>query len=189
MTVAAVNPRVRPDDLLHEPDGQRFEFIAGAPVEKSMGQAASWIAGELASLIRNHIRPGRLGWMFPADTQYRCFPRDPDMVRRPDASFIRAGRLPAGRPFEGFCTVTPDLVVEVVSPNETFYTIDGKVRDYLAAGVPLIWVVNPDIRTVSIFRADGSAARVIATGTLSGEDVLPGFTCRVAELFPDDPAT
>ena len=58
-----------------------------------------------------------------------------------------------------------------------------KADEYLGAGVPLVWIVNPDTRSIEVLRADGSTARLREAHELSGEVVLPGFTCRVGELF------
>ena len=74
-------------------------------------------------------------------------------------------------------------MAEIVSPNDLYYEVEEKVREYRAAGVGLIWVVNPPTRTVLVRRPDGSAAEVGENGELDGEQVLPGFRCRVSELF------
>ena len=101
----------------------------------------------------------------------------------PDTSFVAAGRLPDDQTPEGYIKVAPDIAVEVVSPNELYEEVEAKVADYRSAGVKLIWIVSPKSQTVLIRRLDGSCAEVGATGQLSGEDVLPGFACPVAELF------
>lgn len=77
----------------------------------------------------------------------------------------------------------PDLIAEVVSPNDSYEDITARVADFKAVSVKLIWVISPETRTVLVRRADGSCAELDETGTLSGEDVLPGFACPVAELF------
>ena len=59
---------------------------------------------------------------------------------------------------------------------------------FLKAGVPLIWVVNPDVRTIRILRGDGSTALLREGQDLSGQDVIPGFTCPVASIFPPRPS-
>ena len=79
-------------------------------------------------------------------------------------------------------------MLEVVSPNDLAWEVDMKVTEYLQAGVRLVWVFYPDTRTVWVSRADGQAARLGASETLSGADVLPGFTCPVADVFPRQPA-
>jgi Uma2 family endonuclease len=77
--------------------------------------------------------------------------------------------------------------VEVVSPGDEAYHLDEKVAEYLAAGVPLVWVVWPESRTVLVYRQPssplGTASRLTAADTISGEDVLPGFSCGVKEFF------
>ena len=84
--------------------------------------------------------------------------------------------------------IPPDLVVEVVSPNDLAYEIDEKVQEYLDAGVQLVWVVNPALRTVRIYRADGTISGLHESDELSGENIVPGFHCPIANLFPPRPA-
>ena len=71
----------------------------------------------------------------------------------------------------------------MISPNEKLYKVDQKVREYLEAGVPLVWVVNPEARTVTI-HGDKSVKLLRETDFLDGENVLPGFRCPVASIFP-----
>jgi Uma2 family endonuclease len=121
--------------------------------------------------------------VFPEGTSFQCFPDEPDKVRRADVSFIRFGRLTREQPPEGHIRLAPDLAVEVVSPNDLAYDVDSKVEDYLQAGVRLVWVVNPVTRTVRVHRPDGPGATLRADDELTGGDVLPGFSCRIRELF------
>ena len=92
-----------------------------------------------------------------------------------------------GFPKDGRRTVIsplrPDLAVEVLSPNDLIYDVDEKIREYLDAGVKLIWIINPEQQTVTVYRADGSAARLTETDTLDGQQVVPGFSCLVGEFF------
>lgn len=118
---------------------------------------------------------------------YRCFgdvfPDDPDRIRRPDASFIRMDRLRSGPLPQGHCDIVPDLVVEVISPNDLYGEVEDKVEEYLAAGVRLVWVIYPPHKAFRIHRANGSVQDLKATTELTGEDVIPGFRCPVSELF------
>jgi Uma2 family endonuclease len=91
--------------------------------------------------------------------------------------------LPDDAPSRGYDDIPPDLVVEVLSPRDIATELDQKVEEFLRAGVRLVWVVNPDTRTVRIHRLDGSISGLHETDELSGEDVLPGFACPVAALF------
>jgi Uma2 family endonuclease len=110
-------------------------------------------------------------------------------VRKPDVSFIRRGRLPDERLPKGHVTIPPDLAVEVLSPNDLADEVDEKVKEYLEAGVLVVWVVFPKTRTVQIHRADGPIVKLTETDELSGEEVLPGFRCRVGEIFPPQPGS
>ncbi|MSR20925.1 MAG: Uma2 family endonuclease [Gemmatimonadetes bacterium] len=91
-------------------------------------------------------------------------------------------RAPArGSPAAG--SGAPDAAVEILSPSDTFSGIQEKTLDYLAGGARLVWIVDPRARTVTVFRADGTARLLRETDTLNGEDVLSGFAIALAELF------
>ena len=111
-------------------------------------------------------------------------------VRRADVSFIRYERYSLEQLSEdGFTFIAPDLAVEVVSPNDLVGELDEKIDEYLRAGVRLVWVVRPAARAVQVFRGARSESWLWATDELSGEDVLPGFRCKVDDLFPKQPQT
>jgi Uma2 family endonuclease len=173
-----------PDDLQRLPDNELCELIDGRVAEKHMGGESSYVGGEIAFKLKEHLKAHPGGWVLPADAGYRCFPGRPKLVRKPDVSLIRFGRLPGERLPKGDIPLAPDLAVEVVSPNDLYDEIDRKVSDYLDVGVPLVWVINPEARTVVVYRPDGSARRLRDGGDLDGGDVLPGFRCPVADLFP-----
>jgi Uma2 family endonuclease len=108
---------------------------------------------------------------------------DPDTVRGPDVSYVRTDRIPATGIPESFWDLAPDLAVEVVSPSETAEEVREKVRDFLGAGTPLVWTVYPRSREVIVHTPDGLARTYSSTDTLAFPDILPHFTCTVAELF------
>jgi Uma2 family endonuclease len=171
-----------PEDLLSLPDAVNYELVDGILVERKMGSESSLIAGIILTLLNNFIRGKRVGLVFGADCGYQCFPDAPDKVRKPDVSFVASGRLPGDRPPKGHTKIAPDLAVEVISPNDLAYEIEDKVAEYLAAGVKLVWVVNPASRTVRV-QAGPNGAILRSDDTITGGDVLPGFECRVAEFF------
>ncbi len=189
MSTSTTERLYTPEDLLEMPYGGHFELVDGMLVERNVGVLSAWIAGEIHALLRGHCRAHHLGWVWPAEVGYRCFPDAPDKVRRPDASFIQVGRLPEKDWAKGYLPIVPDLVVEVNSPNDLASEVEVKVEEYLGAGVRLVWVVAPETRVVQIHRADGSSDRVRSHEELSGEDVLPGFRCPVRDLFPPDPGS
>lgn len=175
--------RYEPEELLAMPDGDRYELIDGIPREKHMGAQSDEIALLIGSELNAFVRSQKLGRVYGSQTGYQCFPNAPKMVRMPDTSFVAAGRLEGDRTPEGYITIPPDIAVEVVSPNEEYEEVEAKVAANRSAGVKLIWVVSPKSKTVLIRRLDGTCAEVSEAGELSGEGVLPGFTCTVADLF------
>jgi Uma2 family endonuclease len=104
-------------------------------------------------------------------------------VRAPDVAFVRADRMPTGRALRAFLPLAPDLAVEVLSASDTATELAEKLDDYLAAGTPLVWLVDPARRTVQVHTRDAPVRRLAAPDVLDGAPVLPGFRCAVAELF------
>ena len=181
---AAPVRRFTPEDLLTLPDSVSYELFDGRLVERGLGTVSSWVGGKLHRLLGDYVEAKTLGWVFPADASYQCFPDEPERVRKPDVSFIRFGRLPGEKLPEGHARIAPDFAVEVVSPNDLASELDRKVKEYLGAGVRLVWVIYPDTRSARIHRANGSIAEARENDELSGEDVVPGFRCTVRELLP-----
>ena len=100
--------------------------------------------------------------------------RNPDTVGAPDAALISNARLPhAG--VTGYAEVTPDLIVEILSPSDRAGEVRAKVADWLSAGTRLVWIIDAKRRRADVYRADRTSERIAANGTLDGDDVLPGF--------------
>ena len=91
--------------------------------------------------------------------------------------------MPLGTRVTGYAEVVPDLVVEVVSPNNSLREINDKALMWLSYGVSLVWAVNPDTRSVDVYRAGRVTSTLSESDTLDGLDALPGFTCAVSEVF------
>jgi Uma2 family endonuclease len=183
MSTGTLAKPLMPEELPTLPEADGYEFIDGRPVEKPMGMRSSSTGANLLTLLNVHCRANHLGWVCGADAGYQCFPNRPALVRKPDVSFVRAGRLPQEEPPEGYARLAPDLAVEVVSPQDLFYEIMDRVRDYLGVSTRLVWVIDPHTRVALIFRQDGSIGGVREDGALDGEDVVPGFRCPLGELF------
>jgi Uma2 family endonuclease len=176
--------RYEPEDLLQITDRPMPELIDGQPVEREpMGQLSDAVAARVLLKVGNYVNDHRLGLINGAQGSYQIFPDDPKKVRIPDVSFTRRERLPETGADDGHGKVTPDLTVEVISPNDLAVEVSIKVQDFLGAGVPLIWVVNPYSRDVQVYRAKGGWSILRASDMLDGEDILPGFQCLVEELF------
>lgn len=191
--VATEARRYTPEDLLALPDEKNYELVDGRLVERNMGAESSEVGGELYFLLRLFCRERDLGRVWPADNGFQCFRHAPGLVRRPDVSFVKKGRLPGDVSPRGWIRIPPDLAVEVVSPNDLAGELEGKLDDYRKAGVPLVWVIYPEQRKARVFRLDGPGVEIGEDGVLSGEDVVPGFRCPLREILPkparaDDPA-
>lgn len=179
----ATEPRTyTPEDLLAITDRPMPELIDGHLVEREMSLKSDAIAATALFFIKLHVRERDLGSVNGAQGSYQIFPDDPRKVRIPDVSFTRKERLPEG-PGDGHGRVAPDLVVEVVSPNDAAEDLLIKVRDFLAAGVRLAWVFYPDTRAVQVFRDLDSSGFLSGDDALEGGDVLPGFRVPVGEFF------
>jgi len=181
--IATPKREVTPEDLLAVPDGKKYELVDGELVERNMGWDSSWIAGRLHHILSTYCDAHGAGLVAPEGASYQCFADAPRKVRRPDVSFIRAGRLPDGERPKGHCPIAPDLAVEVISPRDLYSLVEVKVDEYLHAGVRRVWVVDPQTCTIRIHRADGTVTDVGADGELDGEDVVRGFRCRVEDVF------
>lgn len=180
-----------PDDLLRMAErGKGYELVDGELKELNVSYLSSFTAGEVYFQLRSHVGPRRLGWVAPEGTSFRCFPDDPDKVRRADTAFHRLDRLAAAQAVaEGHLTVVPDLVVEVVSPNDLAGDVNAKRIEWLAAGARLVWVIHPGQQTVHAYHTDGTVRLFNPADALTADPVLPDFRVPVADLFRlPDPA-
>ena len=136
----------------------------------------------LVVLLSIHAKAHRLGSVFGDGVGYELA-QLPRTVRVPDASFVRADRLPSDGVGPGLLKLAPDLAVEVLSPSETASELEQKLDDYRTCGTPLIWVLDPVQRTVMVVANDSPLHWLREPDTLDGGNVVPGFSCRVSELF------
>ena len=173
--------RYKTEDVLEDIDWPVPELI-DCQVEL-MGQLSDAVAANILIIVGSFAKERNLGLINGAQGSYQIFPDDPKKFRVPDVSFTSRHRLPVEGPAEGHGKVAPDLVVEVISPNDLFVEVSIKVQDFRAAGVRLIWVVNPYSRDVQVYRVNGGWSFLRESETLDGEDILPGFQCLVEELF------
>jgi Uma2 family endonuclease len=173
------------EELMALPDdGWRYELIEGVLHRMPPGGLEhSDIGSELLARLRVFGRESGIGRAFGADAGV-FFEQDPDTVRVPDVAFVRTERLPPADEWIGLSRVIPDLVCEVVSPSDRPGQVTAKVAFYLERGVPMVWVLRPRPRSVTVHRP-GAEPRVLGEGdVLDGEDLLPGFSLPVADVFP-----
>lgn len=172
-------------DLYNMPDhGGRNELVQGEIVPMSPASTKhGMIVFRLAFEVGLFTNKNQLGEVYAAETGF-TIRQNPDTVRAPDIAFVAQNRIPAeGVPETGFWAIAPDLVAEVVSPNDRMTDIQDKVTDYLAAGVRLVWVVDPKTETVTVYQSLKRVKILVAADVLEGEDVLPGFSLTLQKLF------
>lgn len=177
MVVASVPSLMTADELAALPDDgyHRYELVQGQLL--TMCPSASYpgvVALNLGSELRVFARRQNAGVCGSAESAFKLF-SDPDTVRAPDAWFVRRERVPGGRIPRTFWPGPPDIAVEVLSPSDRFSAVMRKADDYLRAGTPLLWVIDPEGRTAAIFRPGRSPQLIGEDGILDGEEILPGF--------------
>ncbi len=175
------------EQLLNTPGLGRCELVCGEFVMMSPGGSKHGaIIIRISGPLWSHVQQNSLGAVFGAETgfQITC---DPDTVRAPDVAFVRAERLEAELP-DGFFPGSPDLAVEVLSPNDRAGEVLAKTGQWLQTGCRMVWIVDPGTRTVTVYRSLSQIRVLGAEEVLDGEDVVAGFRLPIGEIFPTRPA-
>ena len=173
------------EELLAMGDFGSCELIEGrivmmSPTGDEHGGYESNFDFYLGGFVRQHqlgrIRVGEVGIYTH---------RNPDTVRGADVAFISNERYAQRQQKKGFLDVAPELIVGIMSPDDRWSEVKQKFREYFSIGVKLVWVADPADKTVSAYRSL-TDVRVFDEGdTLTGDEVLPGFSVPVASLFED----
>ena len=161
-----------------ESDLEGYEYIKGElilmpPTSVEHGD----ISADLFWFLNLHVRKNKLGRVYMPDTGFRIG----EQVLMPDIAFVPADKRPTDRS-KAFL-IPPDLAVEVVSPTDVLYRVEEKVFAYLEAGTQLVWVLKPRSKTVTVYRSETDITLLTRNDTLTGENVIEGFSCQVSELF------
>ncbi|MBI2567551.1 MAG: Uma2 family endonuclease [Candidatus Schekmanbacteria bacterium] len=159
----------------------RSELIDGRIIQMSpTGAKHGGIEGNVYAMLRDFVRKQELGYVGTGEVGCKL---PNGRVRAPDVAFVRAEQVPPDGPPDGFWPFAPDLAVEIVSPDESPREVRDKANEWIAAGSQAVWTVDPASRTVTVYQL-AQVPRVLAIGeTLEGGDLLPGFACRVDEIF------
>ena len=176
------------DDLLNlsesASDGRCYELVEGKlyempPPSPRHGEVTS----NIDFLLQTHVRQYRLGRVLAGDPGF-VLGRNPDTVRGPDVAYLSYQRFPANEELPiRYGDFVPDLAVEVVSPSDTRPYLLQKMEAWLAAGVGVVWIVDPRRRHVAVHSANRDSVLLHSDDTLDGSPVLLGFTCQVADFF------
>ncbi|MPZ22310.1 MAG: Uma2 family endonuclease [Dehalococcoidia bacterium] len=181
--VATEKKLMTADELLAMPDdGARYELVKGElrKMAPAFGEHG-YVAGRIHEALLLFVAEKRLGLILSADTGYKL-ESQPDTVRAPDVAFVSAGRLADVRK-AGFVSGAPDLVVEVLSPSNSAREMTEKVEQYLTAGCRLLWIVDPEGRSVTVWMPDRTARLLHDADEIDGGDVLAGFSCPISRFF------
>ena len=181
----AITPKLMTADEFADlpDDGMRHELVRGelrtmAPPGFQHGKSGS----RFGRSLDRHVEEKQLGEVITTETGYRLT-TEPDTVRAPDVAFLSTDRLMAAGDVTGYFPGAPDLVVEVISPNDRYTDVDEKVAEWLEHGTLLLFVVDPRRQTVAVHRP-GQPRRVLGMDdVLDGEDVVPGWSMAVRDLF------
>jgi Uma2 family endonuclease len=120
-----------------------------------------------------------LGGIYGPDTSFKIGRNE----RMPDVSFVAAARIPPEGEPDGAWPIPPDLAVEVISPNDIFEKVNAKVREYFEAGVRQVWLISIEQRTVMVYSSPTAVAILEEREEIDGGEIIPGFRCRVSDLF------
>jgi len=174
---------VTADELLNLPSDQRRELVRGElRIMAPSGFDHGAIIHNFQMLLGRHVLEHKLGVVVGAETGFRLA-RDPDTVRGADVGFVKSERIPSsGRP-TSYWEGAPDLAVEVISPGDTVEDVEEKVDEYLVAGCAMVLVLNPRRRTGTVHRSGRNPVVLREQDSFDGEDVVPGFRCRVGDIF------
>ena len=198
-TTAEYDPPLTVDAFERMPGGQGGEgkeelhdgrVVRMAPTGGVHGQLVLELAGFLKARVR---QLGGNAWgRVTTETGFVLWPDRRREARAPDVAVVRAHRLPGGRIPRRLIRGIPDLAVEVLSPNDPPDAVRSKVGEYLGAGVPLVWVVDPLVEVVvwtpaasagTVLRAAAVGVAAQSPDALDGGDVIPGFRLPLRELW------
>lgn len=157
------------------------ELIDGVLVEKAEAYKESLLAAYLIFLLEGFVLPRNLGLVTGEQGMMQLWP---GRIRIPDVAYISWDRLPGHKvPNQPIPDVAPDLAVEILSPSNTDKEMELKRQDYFQSGTQLVWIIDPEIRTVDVYTSVDSNRRLAVSDALDGGSVLPGFSMKLADLF------
>ena len=174
---------VTADELLQMPDHKLYELIEGKLVKWGPeGLLHGRTSARTLGILFGHVYETDLGVLLGASCGF-FLQHDPDTVRAADGAFIAKGRTPSDADPYGFVETPPDLVVEVVGIKDMAEQLQAKIEQWIEHGVKLVWVIYPEHRSIMVYRSLSEVHVLHEGDTLTGDPVLPGFSCPVAEIF------
>jgi Uma2 family endonuclease len=180
----SINPVSAAQLLAMADDGNRYELIQGKlHMMSPAGGRHGAIAFELAFLLGQHVKANRLGVVFAAETGFRIS-TNPDTVRAPDVAFVTQARIDKVEDLDDYLNLAPDLVAEVVSPNDSASEVEAKAQMWLAAGTAMVLVVDPANESIRVYRTPQEIEVLRGNDQLAADPVVREWILNVAEVFP-----
>jgi Uma2 family endonuclease len=172
------------NELLAMPDDDYcYELLKGELIRMPPpGHVHGLVAMNIAGPLHQYVKQTNLGIVYAAETGF-WIEFNPDTVRAPDVAFIARERLEAADAIDGYFEGAPDLCAEVLSPRSSRKYSERKVIAWLEAGSRMVWVANPKLKTVMVYRSLNDVVTLTENDELDGDDVIPGFRLAVAEVF------
>lgn len=170
---------------LPDEPGYRTELVRGMVVRTPRpGFRHGKVEVNVVLVLGAFVRRKRLGDLLCGDAGH-IIERDPDTVRGPDISFVRAGRFPGRRYPVGFPEGSPDLAIEILSPSNRPGEVRERMEDLFRGGCREFWTLDPRRRTVTV-RTPGASEAVLGSDDELMSPLLPGFHCHVREFYRYD---
>ena len=144
-----------------------------SPATRRHGKISAKVIWHLSS----HVYKNGLGEVYTAGTIFQVG----DRMMKPDVAFVSTARLDIDE--DKTFPIPPDLAIEVISPSDIYLCVTRKALDYLNAGTHIVWVLDPVSKTVTVYRSENDIETLTREATLTGENVVQGFTCPVEQLF------
>jgi Uma2 family endonuclease len=175
------------EDLLHMPgDGYRYELIEGELRQMPpTGYEHGRCTGGMHRLLSTHVHANKLGDVLAAETGF-VIARTADnrvTVRAADVAFVASGRIPADADRRKYLQLAPDLIVETLSPGDSAVEVEEKIASWLKAGVRAALTVNPQSRSITVYRSLSEITILTDKDELDLNGVVRGFRCSVSEIF------
>ena len=184
MAIVATKPITAEEffELPEPTDGRKLELVKGEIIAMpGPGLEHGEIQLSLGALIKNFLKANKIGRVFVESGVVT--ERDEDTTRGPDVSYYSKERLPLEKRVVKYNDQPPDLCVEVISPSNTKKEIRDKIQEYFTVGVRMVWTVDPEDRSVTVLTSPKQGRTLYEDSEIDGGDVLPGFACKVSELF------
>lgn len=170
------------EEFFRMPNMGSAELIAGEIVtQMPTGHPHGFIESMIAFFLTLFIREQKLGRILTGEVGIYT-KRSPDQIRAADVAFISHERLAQAQE-EGFLDVAPELIVEIMSPANTWMEAQEKLAEYFAVGVKMVWIVDPQLEQVHVYRSPEQMKLLHKQDALTGEEILPGFTVALKEIF------